>query len=522
MIWLNLRCEQLCKEWLLKHTAPSHTRIATVGKYLVALSASFSASGNVKASKTPGKRQRIRILYLCNDLFHQTKFHDAALTATNGFCRTFEPYIVQLVALASYYDPLKHTQHFRNLHNLLVIWSESGYYSSALISTLRATIDNASTSNDTLTQAIRYPEETGGVEEFGDDSRRDAPYTMPASHGDTSVPFYDLPAGNLMPCIEPNSMTPINPRTVHPLRFRVGPAEERIVQAVKGLLYDADSIYGAYRSVNATEKLHINDLGQLVIHEKNSVELTVNEGYYGWSRAFCEKMKQRSRHDKLAESLHRQPSPASVSRGGRRALYSDAGRSRSSSPATSRTPTRSEGVAHVRKQRTSPDSRSRSRSTPRYLDRHGSPAFMPRARPTSLRSRSRSYSPPDVPLSEDREPVRERIVMPKLFHDELPYTVIPPQASFQRSHLDQTPVPPPPPPNNSGPWVSAGDASPWALIVLFVLGDHRPRSTKICHRRALQAHTIADSCICAAAPSPTTSVTPSHVSASNSTDPIFR
>ncbi|KAI4272712.1 MAG: hypothetical protein L6R35_006462 [Caloplaca aegaea] len=169
-------------------------------------------------------------------------------------------------------------QHFSKLHDLLVIWGESCYFSSALITTLQETIEDASTGNVTSTKDIKYSGELGGARDFGGDTRRDAPYTMPASHGDTSIPFYDLPTGNLMPCIEPNLMTPINPRSVYPLQFRVGPAEERLVQAVKCLLQNADFIYSANRSVNATEKSYINDLGQLVIYEKHSGEPTANEG----------------------------------------------------------------------------------------------------------------------------------------------------------------------------------------------------------------------------------------------------
>lgn len=353
-------------------------------------------------------------------------------------------------------------QHFSKLHDLLVIWGESCYFSSALITTLQETIEDASTGNVTSTKDIKYSGELGGARDFGGDTRRDAPYTMPASHGDTSIPFYDLPTGNLMPCIEPNLMTPINPRSVYPLQFRVGPAEERLVQAVKCLLQNADFIYSANRSVNATEKSYINDLGQLVIYEKHSGEPTANEGYYGWSKAFCERRKLPSRHDMLPGSTHRQPSPESMSRRGGRALCPAASTSRSSSPATSRTPARDEKITHIQRQWTNSDSGSRSRSKPRYFDRHRSSAIIPRPRSTSSQSRSRSYSPPDIAVPEDCQTGRERNTLPKPFNDGFSHAVVPPPASFQRNLFGQLPIPPPPPPNYSGPWVSACHASPKA------------------------------------------------------------
>ncbi|KAI4122599.1 MAG: hypothetical protein LQ338_005723 [Usnochroma carphineum] len=274
--WLRLKKSDDMAEYKMRIALTG-----AVGKYLVALSASLStsqsagATDQATASKLSSRRRQLNILYLLHDLLHHTKFHAAAFAETIGSDRTFEPYVSQLVALASAHDPTKYLQHFRKLKDLIDIWSGGEYYPSPFIVTLRKTVANASSGNNVASRNIESQDGLRTLGDAGIESRRDAPYMMPPTHGDISVPFYDLPAGNLMPCIVPNSTTPINPRIVKPLECRAGPADERIVQAVKALLQDADSIYGAERPGYDIDKSDIDELGQLVIHDDLPGEYSV-------------------------------------------------------------------------------------------------------------------------------------------------------------------------------------------------------------------------------------------------------
>ncbi|KAI4147498.1 MAG: hypothetical protein L6R39_003096 [Caloplaca ligustica] len=302
----------LCKDWLLKNTTSSPARTGAVGKYLVALSASLASprspnrSDQAKAMKPSNKRRQLSILYLLHDVLHHTKFHCPASAETAGSDRMLEPYVMQLVALTSAHEPTKHAQHIRKLKDLIDIWSAGEYYPSPLIAALRMTVNDAlNGKRDVLTGDVESLQRLGTLEEAGSDGRRAAPYVMPPAHGDNSVPYYDLPAGDLMPCIVPNSTTPIDPRMVKPLEFRAGPADEGLVQAVKSLLQDAATIYGTPRPWYEMEKSDIDELGQLVIQDEFPREASVSEGYYGWSRAFCERMKLRNKRGNVPRHPHR-------------------------------------------------------------------------------------------------------------------------------------------------------------------------------------------------------------------------
>ncbi|KAL8742661.1 MAG: hypothetical protein Q9184_008217, partial [Pyrenodesmia sp. 2 TL-2023] len=304
----------LCKEWLLRNTGPSATRAAAVGKYLVTLCASPPALGNVNSStrskasrpsRVSHRRHQISILYMLHDLLHHTKFHGAAGTAIGVSAQDFEPYVIQLVASAAAHDSGIHTGHFRKLQDLLALWSEDSYYPPTLIATLKQIVQNASHFNGLRIEQTDFLGDPAVARNAGSvESRKDAPYILPPNHGDVADPFYDLPAGNLMPRIVPKSTTPIDPQAVKPLQLRAGPADEGLVHAVKHLLQEAEFVYGTRRPQSEIEVSDINELGQLVIRDNMLDESSDNEAYYGWSRAFCKRMKLQSRGKKILGSSH--------------------------------------------------------------------------------------------------------------------------------------------------------------------------------------------------------------------------
>jgi len=258
----------------------------------VALSTSFSDAERtaviVSKLEISSKRKRLHLLYLINDLIHHTKVHlNNAWVSTN-----LQPVLASLFWNVSSFK--NSPKHLRKVRELLSIWEERQYYPTDDINKLRAVVEAAqgpdasspSRNQDPNTLTINVPR-----------ASKEIPFTMPAIHGDQNLPWYDLPAGNLMEHIVPNSTRPINPSLVKPLRFMGGPADESLASAVKTLLQDVNSIYSSADSYDEMESSvwDVDELGQQVLRDEISGDILSGEGYYGWSRAFCEKMKRRYR-----------------------------------------------------------------------------------------------------------------------------------------------------------------------------------------------------------------------------------
>ncbi|KAL9577043.1 MAG: hypothetical protein Q9212_006630 [Teloschistes hypoglaucus] len=270
---LALQCSttniQLCKDWLLKNTAPSPAKTSAVGKFLVALASSFSTldatgdDGHANKSKPSSRRQQLHILYLVHDLLHHAKFHATNIADSDSPNQGLQPYISQLVSVASAHDAEKYPLHFIKINELLNLWNKGKYFPASYLASLKEASKSTPKATTSSTGNIDDREGSNAKIE-STESRKDAPYIMPASHGDASDPYYDLPAGNLMPHILPNSSTPIAPRTVKPLQFRAGPANEELANTVKSLLQEAEAVYGVKLPCNGVLGTDIDQLGQSV------------------------------------------------------------------------------------------------------------------------------------------------------------------------------------------------------------------------------------------------------------------
>lgn len=427
-----------------------------MGKYLTSLTASFSQTeGHTETKKREPstKRRRLHVLYLVNDmLFHSRhRLNDASM------CGKMQPILVSLFgSTASFKGCPKHQ---RKIADLLEIWEEKGYYSKDYIEKLRETVKNASEAGEHVEGS------TGGKEQgLATRTSKSTPYVMPAMHGDASTPWFDLPAGNLLPHIVPNSTRPINPDMIKPLRFVAGPAEEGLTIAVKALLDDVETIFGRQADLDEKPLLDIDELGQSVVVDEITGEVIEGEGYYGWSRTFCEKMKRRKmgldlpsrEEDRNRRSQSRSSSP-SVRK--RRYSNSDSGsdrgdyrptRRRRRSYSSSRSPT------PAGKRNSHSRSRSRSRSTSRNLppeSRYQPPPPPPR---DNLPSQSPIPPMPQPPFQQGFNPNYPPPPPPihnMSFNGQQQFGQWPPppppstNMNFNPSHqqMGSWPVPPPPP-----------------------------------------------------------------------------
>jgi hypothetical protein len=354
------------------------------------------------------------------------------------------------------------------MSELLGLWKEEKYYPSDYIIKLREALDTVpgSSNSKVLSTNIKTPEPAPKVKELS--------FVMPSTHGDPSMPYFDLPAGNLMPHIIPNSSVAITPDQVRVLQFVPGPADDGLVHALKDFLKEVENISNSAHSDEGAIVRDIDDLGQVSYQDDNG-EIVDGDTYYGWSRTFCEKMKKR-RQD-------------GGSRQGRARSYSsDRSSSRSRSRSRSRSPRKRRRYSDSISSRSASRSRSSRSRSPRDGRRNGS-----YRRRTShdhgQQSTSRSYSPeqpnplPAAPLSQANsqrgfasQPSPSTIAQ----NQSPPFNIPPNQIPFQ-PHLGPggLPLPPPPPPNYSGPWppnISFPPGLPFPAPPLQQAGTFPPRS----------------------------------------------
>ena len=462
----------------MKNTIPSASRITATGKYLVALGVSLAKPAEGRDLPSPSRqrpsarRKQLHILYLLNDLLHHTKYHLASSSSYSTLTGTIQPHLVDLVGSAAAFDSKEFPKHHGRIEKLLDIWEANGYYQPSYVQKLRETVTNAANfgySGAGTTAARSEPNLEAELNPFK--GNKDAPYVMPATHGDPSTPYYDLPAGNMMPHIIPNSTVPISPQLVKPLQFVAGPADESLVIAVKDFMRDVEGLFGTGDKHDGDIAIDFDQLGQPIVHDEITGEPIGGEGYYGWSKAFCKKMKRRAEGRNGAsngrlrsDSLDRSMSP----RKRRRNSYSG-GSSRSRSRSRPRSSPSTSPPSGTRGWRRRSVTRSRRRSYTRSESSSRSGSHSGPARPRSRRnrsrlrsrsgskSRSRSYSPPQYPPSRRHQAasVSRPLPPPPLAQGPSPPLPPPFPGPFTQGFPlgpGGIPIPPPPPPNYSGPW----------------------------------------------------------------------
>lgn len=427
---------QKCKLWMLQHLIQSSNRTAAFGKYLVAFA--NSQSGEVKsgaASKPSVKRRKLHLLYVLNDLL----FHVKHRTHNQTLFTNIEPHLPALFkAAAAFTDAPKHSQ---KLQDLIQLWQQKGYFANGVLDKLRAIVTEGPKA-DLEPNAGAATQKTAGAASSG--LSRDVPYVLPSMHGDVSTPWYDLPAANWLPVIEPNSTRPMNPSMIKPLQLASGPADKSLTLAVKKLLADVDKIYGQdVRHDGDPAVVDISQMGE-VIERDEMGEIVGGETYYGWSRAFCEKMKARKngdgmdvddRHDRRGSSRSDSRSRSrSRGRGGRSS-------SRGSSQPAMKRRRLSDSRSHTRSRSRNRSRRGRSHSRRRsrsYSSRSRSPSRRRSRNARDSRSRSRSYSPPQGLGASNNSNNNQRPPSGP------PHHAFTPPVPQQQHYFNQ---PPPPPPN---------------------------------------------------------------------------
>ncbi|KAI9858863.1 MAG: hypothetical protein M1824_004028 [Vezdaea acicularis] len=183
-------------------------------------------------------------------------------------------------------------KHHSKLNTVLDLWLKNSFFTPVFIAELRE-----------RSRASRVSKQSLSTKDEGASSRnlegpklgQDAPFLVPTYHGEFSTPWYDLPAATLMPHIIPDPSAPINTRELKPLKLLAGPADATLITAVKCLLKDVNDIYQPYLHEDEGIMIDIDPMGQPAVRDKSTGELKKLEAYYGWSKDFCERTKNRRR-----------------------------------------------------------------------------------------------------------------------------------------------------------------------------------------------------------------------------------
>ena len=184
--------------------------------------------------------------------------------------------------MSTFYQRLTDDRHALRVEQLLRLWESERYLDASQIRLLLQVTTGDTELDPGLEQKPRVDELDGS---------KVRPYIMPAAHGDVSTPFYDLPAGNLIPHVLPNSTRAINPQLVQPLQFKAGPADRRLASAVELLMESVTSLDETTHKNENRLFVDIDALGQPHPDDDTTKDGMKLESYYGWSHYFCNKIK---------------------------------------------------------------------------------------------------------------------------------------------------------------------------------------------------------------------------------------
>ena len=361
----------------MENVLPSAHRNAALAKYLLTIS-KHANTETASSRKVTTSRKRLHALYLLSDVFHHLKYHNVEV-ALNDAVKPLQDKLPDLVGLLL--QDLTNRVKGR-LQELVRIWAEYDILEATQLVVLHDLLAGRTDARLQASVASAASQKS---------SAKELAFIMPASHGDPSTPYHDLPAGNFMPHILPNSSAPMRPDQIRPLQFAPGPANAELVIALKDFLKEV-SFLDSVRVSHGDEDLatELDSLGQVSYRDENGEKR--GDTYYGWSRSFCEKMKKRRRNGSQTSEVNKT-------------------RGRSAS-----------GSSSPRKRRRLSSSQSGDPSPPQHRFRSRSPNSLERPEPT----RSPTWSAAAEMSSARLQPPH-----------------IPPQLPFQQYQATQQPVPPP-------------------------------------------------------------------------------
>ncbi|KAL1896523.1 hypothetical protein Sste5346_004557 [Sporothrix stenoceras] len=306
---------QTSKQWMLRHIVHSPARISAVGRYLVALANSFDQAPSTKSDKkeTSVRRKRLHLLYIINDVLYHVTFRDKKDGDNSTrplFVANIEPSLLPLVSSAASF--VRAPKQLAKLNDLLDLWGYQHYVADDVFKQLRAAVEEGPRLAEEKQKQKQAKEDKKDKKDQKEasTSSKEAPFLLPALHGDPAAPWYDLPAATWLAVLEPNSTRPMNPDALKPIQLAPGPAPPALEASVRALLADVDRMFeGGEAPAIPDVDSDVNALGENIDIDVLTGDTIGGDTYYGWSRAFCQSMKERRRRWKQGISGRPDASP---------------------------------------------------------------------------------------------------------------------------------------------------------------------------------------------------------------------
>lgn len=415
---------------------PSGRRVATLGKYLVALAESMDTDFD----RPSVKRRRLHVLLIASDVIH----HSVTRQRGHELIRSWDSHLPAMVATASTFE--KCPKHLQKVRNLIALWEEREYLPTALITRLRDSFTQASDRNSGT--RIHMSEDALKL-------AKEAPYVMPSSHGDSSTAWNHLPAASWLAQLLSDPNRPMRRDHIRPAQLAPALSQENFVNRVRSTLSAVEALFQEAPAQTKTN-LDFTLLGEVQKQDGSSEHDTSMDTYWGWSRIICHNMKERrqkaaSKPPSTRRSRSRSPYRSSSANRSRRSPKRFKRSSRSRSRDNSRSPRRRRSPGGLGSRDTCRDrpgnssySRSRSPAPPRGRS-DGRRSYNDSMSRPSSRSSSRSESGPPrrrmshSPAPYDEADRRGAQQAPSIHHHQS-FPAMPPQGP------GGFPVPPPPPP----------------------------------------------------------------------------
>lgn len=402
------------------------------------------------------------MVYLVNDLLHHSAGQKSSIASS------LKQHLKAIFTTASDVNLKRDKSIPRQLNVVLDSWTRHRFYSETFLEKLRTIVDSGgqaevSVSDDEVEIAAAPERQKVQVS------------AMPAVHGDESEMWFRQPAAVMLYEMARSPGRPIDPKRMKPLKFKQGPAPEKLQAVMKAFMDDVNKI-GTSKDMDGGNVVDIDAMGRLSLKDPETGAVASNESYYGWSRDlvktithFRRKIRRRENGSDQPDltivkrwTIPRSPSP-SMSPSPRRGSHSRSSarrtrshsRSRGRQPNYSRSRTRSSSPSRQRRY-TRSGSRSRSPSSSRNRSNYRSRSRSPRPYSPSRGRSSRDHGHDNSgqgPQGSSRPPYPQQQQQQQQQHQHQGYGRPPaypnpgiPSSSPPRPPNWQGPWPPPPPP----------------------------------------------------------------------------
>ncbi|KAJ4346836.1 uncharacterized protein N0V89_010768 [Didymosphaeria variabile] len=276
---------QTCKNWIVKHIAPSKARIAILGEYLVAVSKSIVVEQPAKSAKAA--RSRLAVLLVISDVLHAEKFHREDGAVQGKILNNLKPYIENMVELAALAVPGKNSTAEQQLKAVLNFWGASACINAGDLKSIRERVDEGVAVAQGATPQLKRT------------------HALPDWFGDRSVPWHELSASYMVEPLLKNPDRPIPTNVINATRFEQKQPSERTRKLLDNYFENIDLQYvpNADNPTGETKKykLWLDSIGQLVKQNKETQEVTTVCNGYGWSTKFCQEMQENGIPDRVTE-----------------------------------------------------------------------------------------------------------------------------------------------------------------------------------------------------------------------------